>query len=279
MPGCSASASRPIAWDWPTSTTPSSRSPSPASIRCRTSWRRSTAISSDCLASASCWPTIPAPGKTIMAGLPLKELKARGLVQRMLIVAPANLTFQWQREMTDKFRERFHVIRGGVLRANYGQNPWQEHDQVITSVSWVSLVEDARESLLPLALGPDHRRRGPQDERPQRGPQDLRLPPGREPVEDDRPLPADDGHAAQGRSRAFPPLPGPARPRRLRQHPEPPGGDAAAGSPLLPAADQGSPGHVPGPRDGRGPQALHEARSPHGRLRSGTATNSISTTS
>ena len=34
-----------------------------------------------------------------------------------------------------------------MLRANYGQNPWQEHDQVITSVSWVSLVEDARESL------------------------------------------------------------------------------------------------------------------------------------
>ena len=35
-----------------------------------------------------------------------------------------------------------------MLRANYGQNPWQERDQVITSVSWVSRVEDARESLL-----------------------------------------------------------------------------------------------------------------------------------
>ncbi len=40
------------------------------------------------------------------------------------------------------------MIRGDVLRANYGQNPWQERDQVITSVSWVSIVEDARESLL-----------------------------------------------------------------------------------------------------------------------------------
>ena len=39
-------------------------------------------------------------------------------------------------------------MRGSVLRANYGQNPWQEHDQVITSVSWASLVDDARESLL-----------------------------------------------------------------------------------------------------------------------------------
>lgn len=90
----------------------------------------------------------PGAGKTIMAGLLLKELKARGLVKRVLIVAPASLTFQWQREMADKFREKFEVIRGDVLRANYGQNPWQERDQVVTSVSWVSIVEDARESLL-----------------------------------------------------------------------------------------------------------------------------------
>jgi len=90
----------------------------------------------------------PGAGKTIMAGLLLKELKARGLVKRVLIVTPANLTFQWQREMADKFREKFEVIRGDVLRANYGQNPWQERDQVVTSVSWVSIVEDARESLL-----------------------------------------------------------------------------------------------------------------------------------
>ncbi|MCR9295754.1 MAG: SNF2-related protein, partial [bacterium] len=90
----------------------------------------------------------PGAGKTIMAGLLLKELKARGLVKRVLIVSPASLTFQWQREMADKFREKFEVIRGDVLRANYGQNPWQERDQVVTSVSWVSIVEDARESLL-----------------------------------------------------------------------------------------------------------------------------------
>lgn len=90
----------------------------------------------------------PGAGKTIMAGLLLKELKARGLLKRVLIVTPANLTFQWQRELSDKFREKFDVIRGDVLRAKYGQNPWQERDQVITSVSWVSIVEDARESLL-----------------------------------------------------------------------------------------------------------------------------------
>src|SRR6516162_1864988 len=90
----------------------------------------------------------PGAGKRIMAGLLLKELKARGLIHRTLIVTPANLTFQWQRELADKFREKFDIVRGDVLRANYGQNPWQERDQVITSVSWVSLVEDARGSLL-----------------------------------------------------------------------------------------------------------------------------------
>jgi hypothetical protein len=90
----------------------------------------------------------PGAGKTIMAGLLLKELKIRGLVKRTLIVAPANLCFQWQRELKDKFREAFEVIRSDVLRANYGQNPWQEKNQVITSISWVSRIEDAKESLL-----------------------------------------------------------------------------------------------------------------------------------
>src|SRR6202521_745484 len=90
----------------------------------------------------------PGAGKTIMAGLLIKELKIRGLIQRILILTPANLTFQWQRELKDKFRENFEVIRSDVLRANYGSNPWQDKNQVVTSVSWVSRVEDAKESLL-----------------------------------------------------------------------------------------------------------------------------------
>ena len=90
----------------------------------------------------------PGAGKTVMAGLLIKELKARGLARRILIVTPANLTFQWQREMKDKFREHFEVVRGDVLRANYGSNPWQEKSQVVTSVSWAALQEDANQSLL-----------------------------------------------------------------------------------------------------------------------------------
>jgi len=90
----------------------------------------------------------PGAGKTIMAGLLVKELKIRGLVKRVLIVTPANLTFQWQREMKDRFRENFDIIRSDLLRATYGTNPWQEHNQAITSMSWVSIVEDAKDSLL-----------------------------------------------------------------------------------------------------------------------------------
>src|SRR3989442_14077152 len=90
----------------------------------------------------------PGAGKTIMAGLLIKELKVRGLVRRILIVTPANLCFQWQRELKDKFRETFQIVRSHLLRANYGTNPWQEIDQCITSVSWVSRIEDAKESLM-----------------------------------------------------------------------------------------------------------------------------------
>ena len=90
----------------------------------------------------------PGAGKTIMAGLLIKELKVRGLVRRILIVTPANLCFQWQRELQDKFRENFKIIRSHVLRADYGTNPWQDIDQCITSVSWVSRIEDAKDSLM-----------------------------------------------------------------------------------------------------------------------------------
>lgn len=52
----------------------------------------------------------PGAGKTIMAGLLLKELKLRGVVDRTLIVAPAPLLPQWQDELYDKFDERFEVV-------------------------------------------------------------------------------------------------------------------------------------------------------------------------
>ncbi len=48
-------------------------------------------------------------GKTIMAGLLIRELQLRGLAERILIVCPANLSFQWQRELKEKFDEKFLV--------------------------------------------------------------------------------------------------------------------------------------------------------------------------
>jgi superfamily II DNA or RNA helicase len=83
-------------------------------------------------------------GKTIMAGLLLKELKLRGLVERVLIVCPANLAFQWQREMADRFQETFHILRGGDLRVQYGVNLWNDKPQIITSMDLAK-----RDEILP----------------------------------------------------------------------------------------------------------------------------------
>lgn len=78
----------------------------------------------------------PGAGKTIMAGLLLKELKLRGLVERVLIVTPANLTDQWRREMKDRFNEVFQVVRKTTLEELYGRNVWSENSQCITSIDF-----------------------------------------------------------------------------------------------------------------------------------------------
>ena len=73
-------------------------------------------------------------GKTIMAGLLIRELKLRGLVDRMLVVCPANLTFQWQRELLEKFDQQFFVMKGSDIRDQFGMNQWLDQKQVITSL-------------------------------------------------------------------------------------------------------------------------------------------------
>ena len=70
-------------------------------------------------------------GKTITAGLLIRELKLRGLADRTLIVCPANLTFQWQRELNEKFDEKFKVLKGGEIRDQFGINQWLEQKQVV----------------------------------------------------------------------------------------------------------------------------------------------------
>ena len=83
-------------------------------------------------------------GKTIMAGLLIRELQLRGLAERILIVAPSNLAFQWQRELQEKFDETFMVLKGSELRAQFGVNQWMQQPKVVTSLDLAK-----REEILP----------------------------------------------------------------------------------------------------------------------------------
>ncbi|HWP30248.1 MAG TPA: helicase-related protein [Fimbriimonadales bacterium] len=78
----------------------------------------------------------PGAGKTIMAGLLLKELKYRRLVWRTLIVVPGHLKDQWVREMKERFSEPFTVVDRAVMNATWGRNVWQEQAQVLTSMDF-----------------------------------------------------------------------------------------------------------------------------------------------
>ena len=83
-------------------------------------------------------------GKTIMAGLLIRELQLRGLAERILIVAPSNLAFQWQRELQEKFDQTFVVLKGSELRAQFGVNQWLQQPKVVTSLDLAK-----REEILP----------------------------------------------------------------------------------------------------------------------------------
>ena len=91
----------------------------------------------------------PGAGKTIMAGLLLKELRFRGLADRVLVVVPPLVARQWQEELEEKFSEEYTIIDNGVLKANVGRNPWTENDRCITSVYWAArdnVLETLREA-------------------------------------------------------------------------------------------------------------------------------------
>ena len=83
-------------------------------------------------------------GKTIEAGMVLKELRARGGAQRVLAIVPPNLVRQWQFEMRTKFNEPFAVLNTATvnnLRANgYQGNPFAHPDysNALCSSKWVS---------------------------------------------------------------------------------------------------------------------------------------------
>jgi N12 class adenine-specific DNA methylase len=79
----------------------------------------------------------PGAGKTIMAGLVLKELKMRGLINSCLMVVPGHLKYQWLREMKEKFGEQFVLVDRGTMDASYGTNVWKDRRWCITSLDFV----------------------------------------------------------------------------------------------------------------------------------------------
>lgn len=92
-------------------------------------------------------------GKTIEAGLVLRELKLRGRVKRILVVAPKGLVRQWQAEMRLHFGEKFQFIEPSELAAfrqwrsggtGEEENLWRMHDQVICSLDSVKPLEGRR---------------------------------------------------------------------------------------------------------------------------------------
>ena len=90
-------------------------------------------------------------GKTIEAGLVLRELKLRGRVKRILVVAPKGLVRQWQAEMRSHFGEPFHFVEPAALAAlrqwredDAEDNPWRMHDQVICALDSVKPLEARR---------------------------------------------------------------------------------------------------------------------------------------
>ena len=85
----------------------------------------------------------PGAGKTIMAGLLLKEMKLRQAIERILILCPAPLTIQWQDEMLRWFGEVFEIINAPVDQQQL-INPWQRASQVISSMDYAK-QDDVRE--------------------------------------------------------------------------------------------------------------------------------------
>ncbi len=87
-------------------------------------------------------------GKTIEAGLIMRELKIRGLVRRTLVVSPKGIATQWVAEMQTHFNEQFRLVLGeditSLQRLNLGSDltgsPWSMFDQVIVSLDSVKPV-------------------------------------------------------------------------------------------------------------------------------------------
>ena len=81
----------------------------------------------------------------------IKELRARGMAKRVLILTPANLQRQWQFELKTKFNEVFSIYNRITLQSvsqDHAGNPWGVHDSIITSHQFASRDEERQRQIL-----------------------------------------------------------------------------------------------------------------------------------
>jgi len=89
----------------------------------------------------------PGAGKTIMAGLYLKELILRSDCERAIIVAPGGLVEQWREELSQKFDLKFELFTREMVDEAEGRNVFAEHPYLIVRMDQVSRSEDLMEQL------------------------------------------------------------------------------------------------------------------------------------
>lgn len=89
----------------------------------------------------------PGAGKTIMAGLYIKELMLRGDLERCLIVAPGGLVDQWQEELLDKFGLRFDVLTRDLINVQLDQTAFEKYPLLIARMDQLSRSEELQEQL------------------------------------------------------------------------------------------------------------------------------------
>ena len=89
----------------------------------------------------------PGAGKTIMAGLLIRELVVRGDVHRCLICAPGSLTEQWQDELWGKFQLDFTIMTREMVETSRSGNPFAENDLVIVRLDQISRSEELQSRL------------------------------------------------------------------------------------------------------------------------------------
>src|SRR3954449_13118427 len=89
----------------------------------------------------------PGAGKTIMAGLYVRELVVRADARRVLVVAPGSLVEQWRDELFEKFGLEFRVFSAALEESSPSGNPFEDHHQVIVRLDQMSRNEDLQAKL------------------------------------------------------------------------------------------------------------------------------------